>query len=81
VFFYLTGEAYLEQNESVSTLKTQMCRKYSSQKLTQFSQRINVLDAPDSNIHGFLWRDAGVSSTQLTRPISKTESLCPPLKT
>jgi hypothetical protein len=65
----------LEQNESFSTLKTRVCRKYSSQKLKQFSQGTNVLDAPDSNIHGFLWRDTGVSSTQLSLPISKTESL------
>jgi hypothetical protein len=78
-FFYLSGEAYLEQNESFSTLKTLICRKYSSQKLTQLSQGTNVLDAPDSNIHGFLWRDTCVSSTQLNRPIWKKESLSPPL--
>jgi hypothetical protein len=43
-------------------------RKYSSQKLTQVSQGNNVSDAAASNIDGFLWRDAYVSSTQLNRP-------------
>jgi hypothetical protein len=39
-------------------------RKYSFQKLPQFSQGINVLNAAVSNIHGFLWRDTCVSSSQ-----------------
>jgi hypothetical protein len=34
----------------------------SLQKLTQFSQGNNVLDAAHSNIHGFLFRDTCVSS-------------------
>jgi hypothetical protein len=38
-------------------------RKHSLQKLTQFSQGKNVVDAPASNIDGFLSRDTRVSST------------------
>jgi hypothetical protein len=34
-------------------LENLICRKYSFQKLTQFSQGNNVLDSPPSNIHGF----------------------------
>jgi hypothetical protein len=34
-----------------------MCRQYSFQKLAQFSQRNNVLDALASHIDRFLWRD------------------------
>jgi hypothetical protein len=44
-----------------------MCdfHEYYFQKLPQLSQVINVLDAAASNIHGFLWRDTCVSSTQI----------------
>jgi hypothetical protein len=59
----------MEQRQPVSTLKSLSCRKYSFQKLTQFSEGNNVLDAPASNTNGFLLRDASVSSTQLHRPI------------
>jgi hypothetical protein len=38
------------------------------QTLTQFSQGNNVLNATLSNIDGFLWTDACVSSTQLNKP-------------
>jgi hypothetical protein len=65
------------QRELISTLKNPTCRKYFIQKLTPFSQGSNVLDAAASNIDGFLWRDAGVSSTQLNRPIWSKESLSP----
>jgi hypothetical protein len=68
-FFNLSEKACLEQNETFSTLKTMICRKYSFEKLTQFSQGNNVLDAAASHIHGFLWRDTCVSSTQLNSPI------------
>jgi hypothetical protein len=37
-----------------------ICRKYSCQKLSQFSQGNNVLDAPASNLDGFLCRDTCV---------------------
>jgi hypothetical protein len=36
-----------------------------------------MLDAPASNVDGFLWRDTCISSTQLNRPISNKESLSP----
>jgi hypothetical protein len=68
-FLNLAEKSFLEQNERFSTLKTMICRKYSFQKLTQFSQANNVLGAAASNIVGFLWRDTCVSSTQLNRPI------------
>jgi hypothetical protein len=38
----------------------------------------NVQDAAASNIDGFLWRDACVSSTQLNRPFGNKMSLSPP---
>jgi hypothetical protein len=59
-------------------MKTMICLKYSFQKLAQFSQENNVLDATPSNIDGFPWRGVCVSSTQLNRPIWKKESLCQP---
>jgi hypothetical protein len=55
--------------ELFSTLKTEICWKYSFQKLTQFSQGNNVLDAAASNIDVILWRDTCVSLTQMNRPI------------
>jgi hypothetical protein len=53
-FFHLDEWAYLEQNEPFSTVKTMVFRKYSFQKLTQYSQGMNILDAPAYNIGGFL---------------------------
>jgi hypothetical protein len=44
-FFNLAEYDYLEQSEPFYTSKTMICRKYSFQKLTQFSQENNVLDA------------------------------------
>jgi hypothetical protein len=52
--------------------------KYSSQKLTQFSQCNNVLHAPATQYNGFLSRDTCISSTQLNRPISIKMSFSPP---
>jgi hypothetical protein len=46
-----------------------VCRNYSIQKLTQFSQGNNLLDDPASKTDGFLSRDASVSSTQLNKLI------------
>jgi hypothetical protein len=57
-FLNIAQYDYFKQNEPSDTLKTMICRKYSFQKLTQFSQ-----DAADSNRDGFLWRDTCVSST------------------
>jgi hypothetical protein len=68
VFLQLSSIGLFEKNEPFPTLKTTFSTKYSFQKLTQFSQGDNVLDAADSNVDGFLWRDVCVSSTQLNRP-------------
>jgi hypothetical protein len=46
-------------------------------KLTQFSQGNNFLDATASNTNEFLFRDKGVSSTQLNRPIWNKDNLSP----
>jgi hypothetical protein len=48
---------------------------------TQFSQGNNVLDAPTSNIDGFLWRGTCVSITHLNRRIWRQQSLPPPSNT
>jgi hypothetical protein len=55
-------------NRAFSYLKILICRKYSFQKLTQFSQGYNVIDSNSCNTHGFLSRDISVSSTWLNRP-------------
>jgi hypothetical protein len=47
-----------------------ICRKYSFQKLTQFSKEKNVLDVADSSIPGFLCRAKCVPSAQLNKPIT-----------
>jgi hypothetical protein len=52
----------MEQNVPLSPLKTLIGRQYSFQKLSQFSQGNNVLDAPPSNIDGFLARNTCDSS-------------------
>jgi hypothetical protein len=58
VFLQLAEQAYLEPSETFPTLKPMICRKYSCQKLSQFSQGNNVLDARasylDEEIHVFL---------------------------
>jgi hypothetical protein len=64
------------QNVPFSPLKTLMGVQCSFQKLTQFSQRINVQDAPASNTGGFLSRDTCVSSIQVNRPIWNKVSDC-----
>jgi hypothetical protein len=61
--FILPEQAYLAQTEPICTLYPLSSRKYFFQNLTQFSQGINVLDAPAYNIDGFLYRDTYVSST------------------
>jgi hypothetical protein len=67
----------MEYTEPISTLKTMICREYSFQQLTKFSQGNNVLDAATSNIGGFLWRGTCVSSTQLSRHIWSKQNLTP----
>jgi hypothetical protein len=54
-----------------------ICRKYSFQKLPQFSQGNNLLDADASDRDGSLPKDTCVSSTQLDRPTWREESLSP----
>jgi hypothetical protein len=65
-------------NRAYLTLKHLSCMKCSFEKLTQFSQGNNVLDAPASYTNVSLSRDTGVSSTQLNRPIWNNVSLSPP---
>jgi hypothetical protein len=77
-FFNSAEQACLEQRDPIYTLQTVTCRKYSFQKLIQYAQEINVLDAPASNTDGFLLRDACVSSTELNSPIWNQMSLSPP---
>jgi hypothetical protein len=73
--FFKDVDRLLEENEPLSTLKTLISSKYSFQKLTQFSQGNNVLDAPASNIDSFLCRDICGSPTQLKRPIYNKEPI------
>jgi hypothetical protein len=54
-FLQLTWIGHFGINWSFSTLETVICRKYSFQKLLQFSQGNNVLDAHDSSKDGFLF--------------------------
>jgi hypothetical protein len=68
----------LEKRVLISTLKTKICWIFSFQKLTQFSQRNNALEAPASNIDGFLCIDTCVSSIQLNRHIWGKQSILPP---
>jgi hypothetical protein len=67
-FFNIAGDL-LDHSESLCILKAMVCRKYSFEKQTEFSQENNVLDASASNTNGFLWRAIFVSSTQLCRHI------------
>jgi hypothetical protein len=54
LFVQLLEYACLQERELISTLKHLSCRKYSFEKLPQFSQGNNVLDAPPSNMDDFL---------------------------
>jgi hypothetical protein len=53
-------------------------REYSFQKMTQFLQGNNVLNAAASNLDPFLWRDTCVSPTQLNSTFWNNMSLVPP---
>jgi hypothetical protein len=68
----------MENIEPISTLKSVICRKYIFQKLTQFSQGNNVLDASAPNIGVSLWRDVCVSSTQMNSPTWNKKNLSLP---
>jgi hypothetical protein len=50
----------MKQNEHFSTLKTMICRKYSFQKLTEFSQGKDVLNAAAPNIDFFCFLEVHV---------------------
>jgi hypothetical protein len=79
-YMYLVNSpeyAYLEQNEPFSTLKVMICRKYSFQKLPQFSQENNVLDAPPLNTDGVHSGDTCISSTWVKRPTCSNISHSP----
>jgi hypothetical protein len=49
-------------------------KSYSFQKVTQLPQGNNVLDAPETNKNGFLWRDSCLISTQKTISIWKKKA-------
>jgi hypothetical protein len=68
-------------NVPFSPLKTLIGMQFSFQKRTQFSQGINVQDAPAANTCGFLSREECFSTNQLNRAIWNKMSLSPPLKT
>jgi hypothetical protein len=61
-------------------LETVISRKYSFQKLLEYSQGKSVVDAAASNIHGFPSRDTSVSSTHQNRTLWNKMSLSPPWK-
>jgi hypothetical protein len=61
-FFNSVKLPYLEENVPVSNMKMIICRLYSFQAVTHFSQEINLLDAAASNANIFLGRDTCVSS-------------------
>jgi hypothetical protein len=74
-FLHRTSTGLFGANIAISILKHLSCRKYSFEKLTQFSQGKNVPDVPASNTYGFLLRDTCVSSTPLNRHVWKKMSL------
>jgi hypothetical protein len=63
VFLHLSWIGLFESNRAYFLVKHLSCRKYSLQKLSQFSQRNNVLDSTASNIEGFISRYPCNSST------------------
>jgi hypothetical protein len=63
VFLQLSWIVLLGANRAYVHLETQSCSKYSFQKLTQFSQENNALDATSYYTNGFLSRDICVTST------------------
>jgi hypothetical protein len=81
MFYQLTYIGLFGTNEPFSNLKTLICRMYSYQKLTQFSQGNNVLNSDTSNRDVFLWISINVPSTQLNSPTWNKQSLTLPWKT
>jgi hypothetical protein len=64
-FFCITEEAYLKQREPITTLRNPGSMKDLWQKVSHLSQGNHVVHAALSHMDGFLWRDTGISSTQL----------------
>jgi hypothetical protein len=62
---------YLEQNEPFSTLKTLISKKFAFQKLTQFLQGKDEVDASACNTDGFLLRGTCLSSNYMNMPMWK----------
>jgi hypothetical protein len=62
-FFNSAVKVFLEQRDPNTILINLSCRKYSYQKLTQFSHENNVLGAPASNTGDYLLTDTCDSST------------------
>jgi hypothetical protein len=56
--------AYLDQTEPISTLNNRNHRKYSLQKLMQFSHENHVLDVSASKKNVSVWKDTCVSSSK-----------------
>ena len=59
ISFQLSSIGQCEQTDYIYTWKNQSCRKHSYQKLTQFSEENNMLDAPAEN-REFLFREINV---------------------
>jgi hypothetical protein len=78
IFLQQSRRGLFGRNKTISGLKYLSCRKYSFGKLSEFSKVKNVQDDPESNIHGFLWRDICVSSHQLNMPTWNKQRKPPP---
>jgi hypothetical protein len=78
MFFFNLADGTIWNKQSISPLWKLIPREYTFQKLTQFLQGNNVLDAPASDKSGFLSGDTCVSSTQPNMPICRKHSLSPP---
>jgi hypothetical protein len=78
MFLQLSRIGLFGTNVPLSSFKIVIYRQYSFQKLTEFSQGYNALDANVSNVHEILSRDICVSSTSVNKPIWSKESLSLP---
>jgi hypothetical protein len=67
-FFISAEKAYLEGQYPIYPLETLSSRNNSFQKLSKFSQGINMLGVAHSNIEGFLRTDTCASSTEKNTP-------------
>jgi hypothetical protein len=78
--FYTSANRPISKKISVSSFEIHDGRQYSFQKLTQFSLGNNVLDAPISNIDGFLSRDTVFLHLSIQAYLEQSEFFSP-LKT